>query len=150
MMTFSARLYRFLYFWLVTGVRNGQYKIMIGIIFKIIAALFGLLALYVMWLDITATNSPSIAMGQFWFEHHSASLQVGESIISRYVDPCGLIVAFNCEPFLWHPLIASLLGWPAALVLIILTLVFGGLGRLSRKGSSRRTSKRALHRNGAA
>jgi len=123
---------------------------MIGIFFKTIAALFALLALYVIWLDVTATSSPSIVLGQFWFEHHSASLQVGEAIISRYIDPCGLIVAFNCEPFLWHPLIASLLGWPAALIFIICTLFFGGLSRLRRKGSSQRVSKRALHRNGTS
>ena len=125
---------------------------MIGTIFKIIAALFGLLTLYVIWLDITPTNSPSIVLGEFWFKHHSVSLQVSEAIISRYVDPCGLIVAFNCEQFLWHPLIASLLGWPAALIFILFTLIFGGLGRLASKRSSRsrRTSKRALHRDGAS
>lgn len=123
---------------------------MIGIFFKIIAALFGLLAFYVIWLDVTNDMSPSIVLGQFWFEHHSVSLQVGEAIISRYIDPCGLIVALNCEPFLWHPVIASLLGWPAALVLIIFTLIFGGLARLAGRRSSRRASKRALHRDGAS
>ena len=122
---------------------------MIGIFFKIIAALFGLLALYVIWLDVSNATSPSIVLGQFWFEHHSVSLQVGEAIISRYIDPCGLIVALNCEPFLWHPLIASLLGWPAALVFIICTLIFGGLARLAGRRSSRRASKRALQRDGA-
>ena len=123
---------------------------MIGIFFKISAALFGLLAFYVIWLDVTNDMSPSIVLGQFWFEHHSVSLQVGEAIISRYIDPCGLIVALNCEPFLWHPVIASLLGWPAALVLIIFTLIFGGLARLAGRRSSRRASKRALHRDGAS
>lgn len=123
---------------------------MIGIFFKIIAALFGLLAFYVIWLDVTNDMSPSIVLGQFWFEHHSVSLQVGEAIISRYIDPCGLIVALNCEPFLWHPVIASLLAWPAALVLIIFTLIFGGLARLAGRRSSRRASKRALHRDGAS
>ena len=140
----------FWHFWLVAGGRNGQYIAMIGTFFKITAALFGLLTLYVIWLDITATNSPSIVLGQFWFTHNSVSLQVSEAIISRYVDPCGLIIALNCEPFLWHPLIASLLGWPAALIFIMLTLIFGGLGRLTRKSSSRRASKRALHRDGAS
>lgn len=123
---------------------------MIGIIFKIIAALFGLLALYVIWLDISASTSPSLLLGEFWFGHHSLSLQVSEAVISRYVDPCGLIVALNCEPFLWHPLIASLLGWPAALVFIVCALIFGGFSRLASKRSSRRTSKRALHRDGTS
>ncbi|WP_438997594.1 hypothetical protein [Candidatus Puniceispirillum sp.] len=122
---------------------------MIGIFLKIIAALFGLLALYVIWLDITNDASPSIVLGQFWFEHHSVSLQVGEAIISRYIDPCGLIVALNCEPFLWHPMIASLLGWPAALIFIICTLIFGSFTRLAGRRSSRRASKRALQRDGA-
>ena len=123
---------------------------MLSIFFKIIAALFGLLALYVIWLDVTNDMSPSIVLGQFWFEHHSTSLQVGEAIISRYIDPCGLIVALSCEPFLWHPVIASLLGWPTALVFILCTLIFGGFASLAGKRSSRRTSKSALHRDGSA
>ena len=131
------------------GQYNRQYEQMIGIVFKTVATLFSLLALYVIWLDISASTSPSLLLGEFWFGHHSMSLQVGEAIISRYVDPCGLIVALNCEPFLWHPLIASLLGWPAALVFIIFALVFGGLSRLASKRSARRASKRDLHRNGA-
>ena len=130
--------------------RNRQYIQMLSIFFKIIAALFGLLALFVIWLDLTSTNSPSIVLGHFWFGYHSLSLQVGEAVISRYIDPCGLIVALNCEPFLWHPLIASLLGWPAALVFILCALIFGCFARLTSKRSSRRVSKSALHRDGAS
>jgi hypothetical protein len=60
---------------------------------------------------------------------HPGSLQVTEAIISRYIDPCGLLVALNCTPFLWHPLIATLLSWPAGLVGFFLTTIFWFFGR---------------------
>ena len=109
---------------------------------------FGLLALYAFWLDLRLSNQPSIALGRFWFDHHAGSLQVIEAVISRYIDPCSLIVGLGCSPFLWHPLIASVLGWPATLVLILLMLVFLGLAGLLRARALRRTSGRSLKRSG--
>ena len=110
--------------------------------------LLGLAALYAMWLDLTATSEPSIILGQFWFERHATSLQVTEAVISRYVDPCGLIMALGCEPFLWHPIVATLLSWPTAVVLWMLTGFFLGLSRLIRGRSDRKIRSRDLKRRG--
>jgi len=110
--------------------------------------LVGLVALYAMWLDLTMTSQPSIVLGQFWFERHAPSLQVTEAVISRYVDPCGLIVSLGCEPFLWHPVIATLLGWPTAMVLLLLTAMLLGMARLMRGSGERKIRGRDLKRRG--
>ena len=99
----------------------GHYRLMISTLFRIIGYGFGLVALYAIWIDLSSTGAPSTVLGQFWSDRHLASLMIGEAIVSRYVDPCGLIVALGCAPFLWHPMIATILGWPAALVLLLLT-----------------------------
>jgi len=121
---------------------------MVGMIFRVLGALFGLAAAYAIWLDVTSTGQPSIVFGQFWFDHSPGSLQVAETIISRYVDPCSLIMALGCAPFLWHPFIATMLGWPAALVLLGLMLVFFGLARLFRGRGLHRIRGRSLKRSG--
>ncbi|MGC6452359.1 MAG: hypothetical protein ACON31_00415 [Candidatus Puniceispirillaceae bacterium] len=121
---------------------------MISNSFRILGYLLGLVALYAMWLDLTMSSQPSVVLGQFWFERHSASLQVSEAIISRYVDPCGLVVALGCEPFLWHPVIATLLGWPTALVLFLTTAFFLGFARLIRGRGDRKIKGRDLKRRG--
>ncbi|MEC8672920.1 MAG: hypothetical protein VXY13_04170 [Pseudomonadota bacterium] len=121
---------------------------MISTSVRILGYLLGLAALYAMWLDLTATSEPSIILGQFWFERHATSLQVTEAVISRYVDPCGLIMALGCEPFLWHPVVATLLGWPTAVVLWMLTGFFLGLSRLIRGRSDRKIRSRDLKRRG--
>jgi len=115
---------------------------------RILGYLVGLVALYAIWLDLTMSSQPSIVLGQFWFERHATSLQVTEAVISRYIDPCGLVVALGCEPFLWHPLIATLLGWPAALVLLLVMGVFLGLARLIRGRGDRKIRGRDLKRRG--
>ena len=88
---------------------------------------------FLIWQDLTNTHSASMALGNIWYETHPGSLQMSESIISRYVDPCGLIVALNCIPFLWHPLIATVLGWPAGLVGFVVTVILWLLGRRKRR-----------------
>ena len=98
---------------------------------------------FLIWQDLTNTLSASIALGNIWYEMHPRSLQMSEAIISRYVDPCGLIIALDCTPFLWHPLIATLLGWPAGLIGCILTGILWFFGR--RKQRYSRTSKRVMN-----
>ena len=115
---------------------------------RILGYLVGLVALYAIWLDLTMSSQRSIVLGQFWFERHAASLQVTEAVISRYVDPCGLIVALGCEPFLWHPLIATLLGWPTAMVLLLVMAILLGVARLIRGRSDRKIRGRDLKRRG--
>ena len=67
-------------------------------------------------------------LGQFWFHFAPNSLQIAESIVSRYVDPCSALEILDCSGFIWHPLISSLLLVPAALVLALLSFVFIGFG----------------------
>ena len=121
---------------------------MIRLAFRIIGYGFGLVALYAMWFDLSATGAPSTVLGQFWSDRHLTSLLIGEAIVSRYIDPCGLIVALGCAPFLWHPVIVTLLGWPAALVLLLLMVFFAGLARLIRGRAERRVRGRDLKRRG--
>ena len=116
--------------------------------FRIIGYCFGLLSVYTTWRDMASPNQSSEAFGQFWFEHSPTSLQVAEAIFSRYVDPCGLFVGIGCEPFLWHPLIATTLGWPATLMFICLMLIFLGLARVIARRGLRRTTGRSLKRSG--
>ena len=121
---------------------------MVSVVFRTLGCIFGLLGGYAIWLDISSDKA-SLVLGQFWFEHHAPSLQVSEAIISRYIDPCGLIVAFGCEPFLWHPLIATTLGWPAALNMMVLMLVMFGFARLFGGKPQGRASSKSLKRSGS-
>ena len=59
--------------------------------------------------DITNDESESVVLGQYLYERAPVSLQIAEAIIDRYIDPCSLIVALGCSPFIWHPVISSLL-----------------------------------------
>ncbi len=121
---------------------------MVSTLLRIIGYGFGLVALYAMWLDLSSAGAPSTVLGQFWADRHLASLMIGEAVVSRYIDPCGLIVALGCAPFLWHPVIATLLGWPATLVFLLFAVFFAGLARLIRGRAERRISGRDLKRRG--
>ena len=123
-----------------------HYGVMLSSIFRIAGYVFGVVALYAMWLDFTMPRA-SIMLGELWSTHHLASLLISETFISRYVDPCGLVVSLGCEPFLWHPTVSTLLLWPAALALLLLMGLFCGIGRLLRR-RSRRFGGHSLKRSG--
>ena len=74
-------------------------------------------------------------LGQFWFHLAPNSLQIAETIISRYIDPCSALDILNCSGFIWHPLISSILLMPAAPVLALLSTIFivFGLKKSARK-----------------
>ena len=122
---------------------------MISTIFKsvlrICALIVGLTAAWLFYGDIT-NDAPSVVFGQFWFMLAPTSLQVAEAVISRYIDPCGLIMALGCSPFLWHPVIASVLQLPAALVMGVFTLILILITGLFSAGVKRRNAD--LHRAG--
>ena len=80
-------------------------------------------------------------LGQLWFHFAPNSLQIAESIISRYVDPCSALDILDCSGFIWHPFISSILLMPAAVILAILSFVFIALGL---KKSSRIRAKNKL------
>ena len=74
-------------------------------------------------------------LGQFWFHFAPNSLQITETIISRYVDPCSALDILDCSGFIWHPFISSILLMPAAPILALLSFIFiaFGLKRSVRK-----------------
>ena len=123
-----------------------HYSAMISGALRTVGYLCGLIALYAMWLDLSSARA-SMMLGEFWNSHHSTSLLISEAALSRYIDPCGLVVSLGCEPFLWHPLVSTLLLWPAALVLLLLTGIFCGIGRLAQR-RGRRIGGRNLKRSG--
>ena len=117
--------------------------------FRIIAFFAGLFASYAIWQDLTSNYSASAPLGRVWYLYSPTTLQASESIISRYIDPCALIAALDCSPFLWHPIIATILGWPAALVMIGLSVIFWWVGGLFSRNSMRhKKAARSLRREG--
>lgn len=67
---------------------------------------------------VTESRFEPMALGFLWHSLHSSSLQLAEAGISRYL-----------HPFLWHPVIATVLIWPAFAVFGVLGVVFLLLGR---------------------
>ena len=67
-------------------------------------------------------------LGQFWFHFAPNSLQIAETIISRYVDPCSALDILDCSGFIWHPFISSILLMPAAPILALFSFIFIALG----------------------
>ena len=80
-------------------------------------------------------------LGQLWFHFSPNSLQIAETIVSRYIDPCSALDILDCSGFIWHPFISSILLMPAAVILAILSFVFIALGL---KKSSRKREKTKL------
>ena len=116
---------------------------------RVISTLTGLIAAYAIWQDLTSTYSASAPLGRLWYLYSPTTLQASESIISRYIDPCGLIMALDCSPFLWHPIIATILGWPAALVMIGFSIISWWVGGLfGRKLTHSKRGVSSLKRRG--
>ena len=67
-------------------------------------------------------------LGQLWFYFAPYSLQIAESIVSRYIDPCSALDILDCSGFIWHPFISSILLMPAAVILAILSFIFIAFG----------------------
>ena len=92
------------------------------------------LGLVVTTQDIMDAGRPWRTVGEIWFQWSPSTLQMAESIVSRYVDPCGLFVALDCAPFLWHPAVSWILTGYAAPVFLAFGLVLLLVGRwLSRR-----------------
>ena len=74
-------------------------------------------------------------LGQFWYHFAPNSLQIAETLISRYVDPCSALDILDCSGFIWHPFISTILLFPAAPMLALLSFIFiaFGLKRSVRK-----------------
>ena len=119
---------------------------MMRLILRLLAAAFLLLGGWVMFDDITNDDSASIILGEYMRENAPSFLLQAEVVVDRYIDPCSLIIALGCSPFIWHPVISSLLLWPAAIVFLVMGGAFLLLSRLFRGFHGRR--KRSYHRDG--
>ena len=117
----------------------------LGRVFIFIGILFFLLTLTSNYLDISIQLNGKMEItqiGMLWSEFAPNSLQMAETIISRYVDPCSALEILNCSGFIWHPFIVSILLLPAAPFLAILSFISIGFGiKKSSKGRSLKQNK---------
>jgi hypothetical protein len=73
------------------------------------------------WVD-TKTWAP-IALGQLWYQLNRSSLNLVQAIVQRYI-----------HPFLWDPIIVSvLLCWAFAVLMVLGLLILAIFGRRSRE-----------------
>ncbi len=119
---------------------------MTRLLFKILAFLFALLSLWSILRDIHSESAEALLFGQMWFSYAPYSLQVAEAVVERYLDPCSLIQALGCAPFLWHPGIATILQSPASLLFGLLAIVFFVLSGFA--GSASRSKQSHLRKKG--
>jgi uncharacterized membrane protein YdjX (TVP38/TMEM64 family) len=82
-------------------------------------------------------------LGEIWFYFAPNSLQVAETIVSRYIDPCSSLDIFNCSGFIWHPFISSILVLPAAPLFALLSFLLIKLG-LNKSYKKRLSSKNKI------
>jgi len=68
------------------------------------------------WADGGETRFSDI--GEWWFWAHPDSLQLAQPALERHV-----------APWLWDPVMLTVLLWPLAVVLLVLAGVFIGIGR---------------------
>ena len=64
------------------------------------------------------------SIGEFWYELSPSSIQMSEALISRYIDPCSQFRSLNCNPFLWHPLVSTILIMPSTPTFIFFSIIF--------------------------
>lgn len=116
---------------------------------RILNSLVWLCGLAAVWFIVGDLRqpAPSRLLGAVWYEAHPGSLQVTEAVISRFIDPCGLIVALECSPFLWHPLIAGLLTLPAGMFFALMTGILLFVAQFFKSPRGRRAA-RNLRRDG--
>ena len=58
-------------------------------------------------------------LGELWFELSPGTLNLSQAVVQRYVSP-----------YLWDPVIQTLLTWPAVASLFLLAAAFGLIARL--------------------
>lgn len=97
------------------------------IIFRIIGGWLLLIAVVALVYDGTKTLGGDGAvvatpLGQHWFDIHAPSLNVTQAAIERHA-----------APWLWDPVITTVLSTPAWLVLALLGFAFYFIGRRRRK-----------------
>jgi hypothetical protein len=105
------------------------------IILRIVGWILVIAAVVIFVRDIMASLDAGamslMAAGELWFRLHQTSLQVAEPAIARHIPVIG--------PWLWHPVISTILTWPA-------TAVIGVPGILLVRLARRRTRKEGMFR----
>ena len=107
-----------------------------GRIFITFGLIFFAISVLGMYLDILLHMDCNIGytqIGQIWYKYAPNSLQIAEVIVSRYIDPCSSLEILNCSGFVWHPIISTLLIFPAGLTFGILTIFFIYFGTKKRR-----------------
>ncbi len=110
---------------------NGLYKVIMGRILILFGICSFILTITSNYFDIVLQidgKNEITQLGQFWFHLAPDSLQIVESLVSRYVDPCSAFDVLDCSGFIWHPFISSILLMPAAPILALLSIVFIAIG----------------------
>ena len=109
---------------------------LISYFFIIVTGLILILALSLdVHLLINSEESFS-TIGELWYRLSPTSLQISEVIVSRYIDPCNNFSQLNCSPFLWHPIISSILLFPATITFFLGILFWLLILRMSKKKNS--------------
>ena len=106
-------------------------KLILGRIIIFLGVISFLLTLISNYFDILIHINGKLGItpvGEIWFYFAPNSLQVLESVVSRYIDPCSSLKIFNCSGFIWHPFISSILVLPAAPFFAILSFLLIKLG----------------------
>ena len=73
-------------------------------------------------------NKGYTQIGQIWYQFHPNSLQITETVVSRYIDPCSSLDILNCSGFIWHPLISTFLTFPVGITFGIFSIIFIYIG----------------------
>ena len=98
------------------------------ILFGIFSFILTLVSNYFDVISQIENKNEIIQLGQLWFHFAPNSLQIAESIVSRYIDPCSALDILDCSGFLWHPFISFILLMPAAPFLTLLSFILIAFG----------------------
>jgi hypothetical protein len=77
---------------------------------------------YDVWVFLNSGAVNLTALGQLWYSLHPGSLNLVQAVIERYV-----------HPFLWDPIIISVLLTPASLVFVVIGIVLALLFRRRKR-----------------
>ncbi len=101
---------------------------MIRLLALVVAALAVLVLGVDLWTGLAGSGPLRLsALGEWWFWLHPSSLQVLEPAIARHV-----------APWLWDPVMQTLLLWPLAIELAVLALVLWVISALVGRRTTRR------------
>ena len=107
-----------------------------GRLFITFGLIFFAISILGIYLDILLHIGGSVGynqIGQIWYKYAPNSLQIAETIVSRYIDPCSSLDILNCSGFVWHPIISTFLILPAGLTFGTLTICFIYFGTKKRR-----------------